>query len=50
MTTDLYANEVEDGWAETIAEAWEVLEPVRQVWRDQDRLVEFEDEYDRADS
>jgi hypothetical protein len=45
VNADVYAREVEQGWGETVADAWEVLEPLRQVWRDGDRPVDFDDEY-----
>lgn len=36
-------------WAETL-DARELLEPARQVWRDEDRHVEIDDDgYERGD-
>lgn len=44
MTTDVFTREIEDGWAESVADAWDVLEPVREQWRDEDREVLLEDD------
>jgi hypothetical protein len=46
--TDVFSRELEQIWGEASADAWEVLEPVRQVWRDEDRVVDFDPE-DRGD-
>lgn len=45
MTTDVFVREAKGGWGEAVADAWEVLEPVRQAWRDEDRLVDLDDDY-----
>jgi hypothetical protein len=44
MFADVFVEEFERQWDETAADAREVLEPVRQVWRDEDRVVDFDDE------
>lgn len=49
--TDVVVNEVEDGWADVASDAWALLEPVRELGLDGDRLVDVDgDDYEREAS
>jgi hypothetical protein len=47
MTIDVY--ELDRDLPVSVLDAEEVLAPVRQAWRDEDRIVDLDDEY-RDDS
>jgi len=47
MSVETFVEEFERQWRESAADAHDVLEPVRQVWRDEDREVDLDD--DRRD-